>query len=164
MKKIISLLLVTLLLFSFAGCSIEPKDKTFSAEGMEITLTELFTEVEMDGYTVCYGSPTVSVFVLKESYSATPEFEDMSLEEYADLVFKANASKLPQAVTQVDGLTTMEYSFYNEDEDVTYKYFSTMFKGADAFWLIQFVSVQTVYESNKPRFIEWAKTVTFSEN
>lgn len=167
MKKLFSLLLVAVMLLSLAGCFstsvVDADEAVFTKAGMEITLTEGFTETEMEGFTACYDSTEVAVFVLKEDFSSVTGFADLSLADYADLVHQANSSKSPDAITEVDGLTTMEYDFYNEEEGNNYRYFATMFKGSDAFWLIQFASLDADYEEYKPYFIEWAKTAKFTE-
>lgn len=166
MKKLIALMLTVLMLLTFAGCDtsvLDAKEALFTKAGMEITLTEGFKETEMAGYTVCYDSSEVAVFVLKEEFSAAEGFGDYTLEEYAALVYQANADRSPDAVTTTDGLTTMEYVFENEEDGNTYKYFSTMFKGPDAFWLIQFSCFEENYDEYKPHFIEWAKSAKFTE-
>lgn len=178
MKKIIALLVTLLTVLSLSACNMLPAlgtylalsqpvykadEEVFKADGLEITLTEAFTETDMEGFTACYDSSEVAVFVLKEDYASIPQLSDLSLEEYADLVHEANADRSPDAITETDGLTSMEYEFYNEDDSTNYKYFSTMFKGEDAFWLVQFAVDADDYEEYKPYFIEWAKSVKFTD-
>lgn len=162
MKRAAALLLVLCCLFSLMGCSAkkvyEADAKTFTNDGLQIELTESFRAKEdYEGYTVCYDSAEVAVFVLKEAFTLAEGSESLSLEEYAGYVYEANASKNPDDVTTVDGLTCMEYTFDNNGSE--YSYFCAMFKGSDAFWLVQFVCMDTIYEEYKPYFIEWAKTV-----
>lgn len=159
MKRILSLCIVLSLILSLASCNPSPKD--FSKDGMTITLTDAFSENTMGGYTVCYDSRDVAVFVLKESFSLFAEAGITTLEEYAELVHSANALRSPGEITLRDGLTTMEYSFHNDAEGKTYKYFSVMLKGPDAFWLVQFACVDAAYDSKLESFVEWAKSVRF---
>lgn len=159
MKKILSLFLVMALAFVFASCGAQPKE--FSSSGMTITLTNAFRENTQAGYTVCYDSSDVAVFILKESFSMQPGVENLALEEYAELVRQSNASKSPSATVKQDGFYVMEYDFLNEAENQTYSYYCTMFKGPDAFWLVQFACKEGVYDSHKDTFLEWAKTVSF---
>ena len=61
MKRTFTAIVCTLLLVAvLAGCgSTNPFDaaaKTFSNEGMTITLTSDFSKQSMDGYTVCYAA------------------------------------------------------------------------------------------------------------
>ena len=62
-------------------------------------------------------------------------------------------------LAEIEGLTTMEYEFLNEAENVTYCYFLSMYRGDTAFWLVQFACEASLYEDYRPYFIEWAKTV-----
>lgn len=160
MKKIIALFLSLALLLSFSSC-FEATPKKFSKEGITLTLSTAFRETAYEGYTVCYDSPEVAVFVLKEPFSLAEGFEDLTLEQYAELVHQNNASKSPAEIAVLDGITTMEYSFFNESKNTTFKYFATMFKGPDAFWLVQFACAEDNYEENKDSFLTWAKSVSF---
>jgi len=161
MKKILSCMLVVLLLLSFAACGSNSV-KEFTSNGMTITLTDGFKKTNYEGYTVCYDSKDVAVFVLKESFSLQEGLSDMSVDDYAELVKSANASKKPSAISKKNGLTSMEYKFLNEEENQTYRYYSAMFKGPDAFWLVQFACKEELYDAKKDTFIEWAKTVEFA--
>ena len=159
MKKIVALCLVLGLLFSFSACGskhiLEADHDVYTVSGMSITLPEVFEEIPALGVTTTYHSPEVTIFVLREVAA------DMTLEEYAQAVYEVNASCNPTAIAQVEGLTTMEYYFYGPTEATTVRYFATMFKGPDAFWLIQFSCEAGNYETYRPYFIQWAKTVTF---
>lgn len=165
MKKVLILLAALALLTACFGCTKTPlyqqDAKEFSHSGMHIKLTEGFRQIDADGYTTAFDSDEVAVFVLKEAFSLQAGLEDYTVTQYADMVHTANASKLPGPVQKTDGLTVMEYSFYNAEKSCTFKYLSTMFKGSDAFWLIQFACDSTKYDDYKAHFISWAKTVTF---
>ena len=159
MKKILSLVLTLVMLVTFASCG-EANPKNFSAQGMTVTLTDAFKENTQAGYTVCYESSEVAVFILKESFSLQAGVENLTLDEYADLVRQSNASKSPTEIAKQDGFYTMEYNFLNESENQTYSYYCTMFKGTDAFWLVQFACKEGDYASYKETFLNWAKTIT----
>lgn len=161
MKKLLSLLLVLVTLFSLVACG-EPQPKDFTCQGMTITLTDAFKENTQGGYTVCYETATVAVFVLKEAFTLQAGLGDKTVEEYAAMVKQSNAARNPSDISTENGLVSMEYSFTNESTGDTYKYFSTMFKGSDAFWLVQFACKEASYDANKSDFIGWAKSVTFA--
>ncbi len=159
MKKVLSLALVLILMLSLVSCA--PKPKEFTKEGMTITLTNSFWEKAMDGFTACYDSRKDAVFVLKEAFSMLEGAEELTLDEYAELVRKNNASKSPSEIKKEDGLTIMEYTFLNESNNTTYGYFLTMFKTSDAFWLVQFTCDESDYDTHRASFIEWAKSIKF---
>lgn len=166
MKKVISLCLLVVLSLSLVGCFFGPayksEEKTFTADGISLTLTSAFVETDVaeeQGYLVTYVAWEASVFVLKESFSLAPGIESNSLSWYASLVRTANADKNPSAVANEDGLTIIEYTFYNEEEDKEYSYFTSMYKGTDAYWTVQFVCVTDKYEEYRPYFVTWAKSV-----
>ena len=65
------------------------------------------------------------------------------------------------AVLHEDGVTYLEYTA--ESDGDTFKYFAAVFKGSDAFWLVQFACDVEEYDGYKSYFISWAKTVEFAE-
>lgn len=160
MKKIISVLLIIAALLSFAACG-EASEKTFSKDGMSITLTDAFKEADVDGYTVCYDSKNVAVFILKEEFSLLEGAENLKLDEYIELLRQSNSDKNAGEAVTSDGLTYFEYTFLNEEENVTYKYFTTAIKSEDAFWMVQFSAKEDSYDEQKANFITWAKSVSF---
>ena len=163
MKKIISLLAMFVLVISLSACSSSaPKEKVFSHSGMEITLTSEFTETSAANYTVCYESTHAAVFVLKESYSLMDGLENITLSEYGEMARNSNSSRAPSSLLTANGITYFEYSFLNTSENLTYRYYTTVHKGSDAFWLIQFVCPDSEYATQKTNFETWAKSIAIS--
>ena len=162
MKKIISCLLLFVLIFTFAGCSVKDrKDKVYTCEELSITLNEGYVETEMEGYTTCFDSPTVAVFVLREEFSLMVGIEDYTLDQYADLVMQANSVRNPQRA-DTEGLTCMKYSYFNAEKNEEYTYLTFLYKSDNAFWMVQFACKSEYYAEHEAYFIERAKTVTFS--
>ncbi|MBS6834576.1 MAG: hypothetical protein KH270_04215 [Firmicutes bacterium] len=152
MKRTFTAIICTLLLVAvLAGCgSTNPFDaaaKTFSNEGMTITLTSDFSKQSMDGYTVCYAAKTAAVFALHETNDqfAAAGLNDVTLEQYAALVMQNNSSRNPVAGDDINGCPTILYDFYNED----------------SFWLVQFASAKDDFDTYEPGFVEAAKSVSF---
>lgn len=159
MKRFLLVLTTLVLLVSLVSCG-EAKPKTFTAEGVSVTLTDDFTKCSVDGYTVAYDSKDVAVLVLKEAFSDFQGVE-LTLNEYASLVRQSNLSRNPTEVIEKDGVYTMEFSFFNEDEEVTYKYLCAMYESDDAFWLIQFACKESSYDSLADTLMTYAKSVSF---
>lgn len=148
---LISLLLAAVLLLT--GCKgggelvpHEPVPMDFSRGGMTITLDDTFTEKEYVSYTACYESRDIAVFVLKEEFSLFENTEygpETTVEEYVDLVRRSNALGDSALVTNAGDLCYLEYDSEANGKTYTYKVFG--FKGADAFWLLQFAAVKENY-------------------
>lgn len=161
-KKILACILAAASLLLFAGCGTtnvkEAGEKTFSVDGMNITLTKGFTKTDMEGYTACFDSSEIAVFALKESADSA-----LSLLDYAAMILKANESKTPGNIEMIDGIPSIEYTYKNETENAEYKYLTFLYKAPDAFWAVQFSCRAADYEENKPFFVKWAKTVSFEQ-
>lgn len=164
-KRITALLGAVAVLFALMGCSAvslgQTKTELYASGGMEIVLPKGFTEHTVDGYTVCYGSPTATVFALREAFSLADGVEDMTVREYADLVYLAYAARSPSPITEEDGLPLMEYTHYEESRGKNFVCLNAMYKAEDAFWIIEFMCAEADYEEYRPQFIEWAKSVKF---
>lgn len=136
----------------------KPEAKTFTSDGMTITLTDEFKKEYFDNFTVCYTSKKSAVIALREGfYDYGVDCSHYTLEEYGDLLFEAN--DLDCELKRTDGLTYFEYSRVSEGEE--FGYFAVIFKADDAFWMVQFSAEQKNMEKYKPDFIEWAKTIEF---
>ena len=159
-KTIISLLIAVTLLFTGCTWFAKGEDKTFEKAGMSITLTDYFREESMSGFTVCYGSEDVAVLCLKEQFSDNPGHEDLTLDEYMELVREVNKSLSPSEITKVDGLTSITYTASGKE---TYDYFTVAYKAPDGFWLVQFCALTQNYDTLYPDFVKWAKSVRFDQ-
>ena len=143
----------------FSKESNEPK--TFSSNGMSITLTDAFNETSLEGYTVCYESQYVGVIALKESFDIIEGLSDYTIEEYGNLVIENNQFESAKKLQNKNGLTYFEYDFYNPEYKITYTYFSVLYKSSDAFWMIQFTTPKENIDNYRDSFVEWAKSVKF---
>ena len=147
------------------GALVRDKDnaepKTFTAEGMSITLNENFSKDAVDMFTACYSSGEAAVFALKEPFTLMDGLENYTLEQYGQLVLQTNGMTDFELQT-VDGILYFEYEADNEADKTTYYYFSTVHKATDAFWLVQLAGDTKDAEELIPSFIQWAKSVSFS--
>ena len=168
-RKGLVVLVISLILGFFIGIgaamldsqpSIEPK--TFSVDGMQITLTEDFSEEEFEGYTSCYGSPEVAVFVLEEEFTLMEGLEDLTVEEYGQLVLDNNGFDSSITLTDVDGLTIFEYIYTNPETGDDWYYLCSLHKGPDAFWGVEFATLEENSDGYVESFLEWADSVTFT--
>lgn len=139
-----------------------PEEKTFSSDGLVITLTDEFTKVDVDNFTVAYDSKNIAVLALKEDFSLAEGFGDNTLEQYADLVIQSSQLNDCEIETE-DGLTKFNYNFTNPETKDTYRYFTYVYKEDDAFWTIQFATLEQNAEKYESEIEKWAQLVEFTE-
>ena len=77
--------------------------------------------------------------------------EDITLEQYAELVMQANSDKDPVAGDDINGCPTILYDFY----------LTVLYQADDGFWMVQFASVKDDFDTYEPSFVEAAKSVSF---
>lgn len=183
MKRFLAVLLVLMMLIAVCSCDKNDtnetteesskqsvattkeesvKTKAFTKKNMTITLPENFKETTVQGYTVCYESNDAWVLALREAFSLEQGFSNWTLDQYADVIRTNSAANSPTQISHENDLTSIEHSFFNEDENLTYKYFVAVYKSSDAFWMIQFSCTEDNYDAYRASFIEWAKSVEFS--
>ena len=161
MKRIAILMAVLMLTLSLASCGLMG-EKTFTKDGISITVKGFFTEQNdlAEGFNLILISPDAGVMILKETFT---EFEeagldtDMSVKDYAKIVMKGNG--FSGDPIEEDGMT---YFIYTETADGTeFTYMGFCYRGTDAYWLVQIYCPTEDYEAKKPEMMEWAKSVSF---
>ena len=140
------------------------KEKVFSTSGMEITLNTSFSEQDVEGFTQCYGSQNIAVFVIKEDFTLLEGFQDYSIEEYGNLVIENSGLSDEVQLKQQDGLTYFEFQYTNPEDNTAYDYLGMVYKGPDAFWLIQFAVTEENAEKYREQIFEWAQSVRWIED
>ena len=140
----------------------DAEPKTFSVDGMSITLTDDFNEIYIQGYTKVYDSSRVAVFALKESFTLFEDAENYTLAEYAALLIEINGLT-NVSPSSAEGLTFFEYEFENPNTQVMYHYYSFVYKTDDAFWMIQFSTEANNASAYEEQIFNWAKSVEFAK-
>jgi len=139
------------------------KPQVFTAEGMQITLTKAFRQLDASeiDFTLCYGSQDTTVYVIKESFSSSAEFQSLSAETYAQLVLSGSEYLSGGRPVQEEGLITYQYTEYNYADGNDYSYLMVFLKGPDAFWIFEFSTEVSNSDSMRQTYLEYAKTICF---
>ncbi len=156
--SLVALLLA--LVMCFTGCSLfGAKAKKFEKAGLAITLNENFSESAYEFCTAAYESPQMQILTRKEEFSlfeSTDYNPDMSLTEYAQLVISAN--EITAEAIEEKGLTYFEFE-PPEKQDDNYYHVGYVFKGSNAFWLVQFAVKKDSYKKLQKDITKYAKSV-----
>ena len=156
-KSLVIMILAVLIGLGVGFWMNMPKEKTFSNNGIEITLTSDFEKEDFSGFDAGYISDDVMVLLLKEHFSMLEGSKNMSVDEYAQLVNENNGNK--GTVKKENGVVYFEYSAVSDGKK--YHYVVTMHKGPDAFWLVQFCTLETDKDTFRDRIFKWAASVDF---
>ncbi len=149
--------------YYFQEMTAEPEDFTYRE--MTITLTNNFEKsTENVNYDMYYESPKVLVGIIRTDLDTTVGLQNISLEEYGDMLEASAKSELnvtTDGFEEKDGILMMEFA----EKIGTEKYNHTwcIFKSDNALWVIEF----TTFEEEKNRYYDdiekYAKSVTFSD-
>ena len=164
MKRLL-VMLSLLLSCSFLLCGCFPRimvipdndaigePKVFEKDGIELTLTDEFTEKESErGFYAYYVSNFCGVVVLKEDFSLEEGLADRSLEEYVRNVIANNGH------TDIEPQNQDDLWFYVRDNNGTRSY-SYSYKGSDAFWIVQYLCSTSAASKLEDLFYLWANSV-----
>ena len=130
------------------------KSKTFEKDGITLMLTDRFEEQPSQrGFDAYYVADFCGVVVLKEEFTLEEGLSQKTLEEYINSVIKNNGHTNITPKTE-DGLW-----FYETSSNGNYAR-SYSYKGADAFYIVQFICRLSDANEFKDLFYLWANSVT----
>ncbi len=132
------------------------KDKVFTHGELSITLTNGFRETEYEGFEVCYDSLNVAVMVLKEGFADYEGLEELSVEEYGELMIEYHELEDTLKLRE-DGAFL---SYTDSAEGVEYFYQAYIFKSDEAFWTVTFATDSTNAQKYSEKIEAWASTVS----
>ena len=142
----------------------EAQPKTFTTGDITITLTDEFEEGTLDGYDAVWESWDMMVVVLQEPFDTLTEvMEDpatATVREFAELHRDSNEKTAP--IETRNGLTRYCYEWENEENGVTYRYYTYLFKSDDSFWMVQFFLDAEDAAEYQDLIPQWAQSVTFA--
>ncbi len=156
MKKLLAIILCLAALLSLSACG---ETKTYKAGGFSVQLPRTFERTEKERYALHLNDGDVFVWTVKDDFSAEEGMEAWPLNEYVTTLYLLNELQNPEPVKEENGIIYFEYSAVNEKKNKTFTYLTTAYKASDAFYMVQFVCEDKEYETYKPLFMEWAKTV-----
>lgn len=161
MKKNISKIsIILILLIVLAGCGGDKNtDKVFTYENMEITLPKNFKEHEMERYNKVYSTDKVAIYVIKESKNEYKKLKEINLNEYFELVKTANSKENAES-KKLDNIPIFTYTI-SPKEDEKYSYYVSCHESEDAFWTIEFSTLEEDYKEMEESFDKWCKSITF---
>ena len=114
---------------------------------------EKASPTEVEGFFSFYRSKSAMVFTVREEETL---FGDITLEEYGDLVLKANG-RTGIKMNQDEGFIWFEYTDTPEEQEIYY--LVVCCRSEDAFWIVNFATPATNRDQYKETFLSWAKSI-----
>jgi len=139
----------------------QPQTQAFQCQELQIMLPEAFAETAVPGYTGCYSDGETAVFLMREAFAAEEGFGELSVEEYGNRILANNYMDGVTLETR-DGLTVFAKVIADEATGIDYYYYCGLFKGQDAFWMVQITTDADGASENISQFRQWLKTVALT--
>ncbi len=148
MKKILGFFAMILAVFCLGSCS--PKSKTFTGEGISITLNSSFSEIDVINWHIALQS-TETIFMgsgtSKSGYSSLASFAN-------DL----SSSTTHTEITEREGKYL--YCYYTLSvEGIEFGYMFIAKEGAFKYYAMNFCCKSKNLEKNKSQYLKWADTI-----
>ena len=93
------------------------------------------------------------VFAVREDAGV---FGDIALEEYGELVLKAN-NRTDLKLNKSDDWVWFAYTDTPGEQEIYY--LAACYKGQDAYWVVNFATPSTNYEKYSETFMQWAASI-----
>lgn len=170
--RIFSAALVASIMLSFTACGssntnkkdsntqaeVNDDNKTYTHEGLSITLPDTFKKSEQDTYTFYYTSDTAICLGLKESKESinTANLSVASLDDYAGIIM--NKSGITSELTNYNDKAKY-FTWDKKVNETDYSYIGFVTETDDAFWLIQFASLKDSFENSKNDFFKYFDSI-----
>ena len=158
MKKIFKFFLIIFLIILMLGCSSE---KTYSSNGISITMTKGLFKKKHETATIYYENDEIFVIGLKESFEDLLEIdinESSTIKEYVEEVFINSGNRYD--LQKINDLYYFTYEY--EINEHKYYYISTIHKSNDAFWICNFACSSTNKDKYHDLFLKWGQSITFN--
>lgn len=133
-----------------------PDPQVFEKEDFQITLTEDFSEESLEDFLAVYISKSVYVFVMQEEKSY---FDDITLEEYAQLVLEVNG-RTDLLINKQEQYLWYEFTETPDAQELYYV--SVCCEYEDAFYVVSFSTPVENRVDYKEQFLDWADTISFA--
>ena len=142
---------------SYDGQATAMKD--FYVEELKISLPDTFEEEDVTGYTKAFFDNYSAVLVLREDKADLANYAE-NMDEYVKLVVSANESRGISEPVYVNGRPTFEYDA--TANDITYRYYTTLYESDEAFWIVQFASMKQAYDVFRNLYVQFSDNVVFA--
>lgn len=160
MKTLRNLFLTLVILLSvFTLTSCKAKEKTFSSNGITVTLTSKFKEKTIQGAQVVYMSRKVGFMGNPEAKSLLM-LPDGVLAEYTEKVIEVSNLKDIETKTFEENGNTFMYGYYKATvKNITYKYMLVTKEGENHYYTMNFWTVEKDFATYEDQMMEWAKSI-----
>lgn len=162
MKKILYSFIIVIFMLVITGCSV--KSKTYSKEGVSVTLLSDFEEYESSKWDMYLENDDLAFMSNRLKKTTKIENADLTkftLEQYTMYILSTSGVSAP--IYKVDGMNgTFYYFYYNVYEDKNdplYGYMMVVMEGEDHFYTMNFSSDYAKFENMKKVMFQYAMTI-----
>lgn len=130
-----------------------------TGEGLTVSLPSDVEEWDPEGFTKAYLNSSILFTCVKETHDeiASVGFENVTLEEYAELSQIAYEIDTPYSIDTYGNLST---NYTSDVDGDLYYYYVVIREGSDCFWTATFACLESDKDIYADQFAQWGSTIT----
>ena len=145
------------------SCTSTKSERNYTAQEMDITLSRSFKKESQLGFAARFDSTDAVVYVERVDKEEVGEYSDMTADEFAQLVVDMGGFGYGHTLKYEGDLPYIEFSEKDTNSGEMVKGFISFYKSENAFWDVQFYSLEKDFSKMRSSFVKWAKSVSFGE-
>lgn len=139
-------------------------DRNFTAQEMDISLSRSFSKESQIGFAARFDSRDAVVYVERLGLDEVEdEFKYYTADEFAQLVVDVGSFGYGLTLMHEGDLPYIEYTDKDSGSGEKTKAFVSFYKSENAYWDVQFITLEKDYSKMRSSFVRWAKSVSFGE-
>ena len=103
----------------------------------------------------------IGLLFVEESISSFEGSAVESLDDYLEAQLSFSTGEDISSIQEKNGIKYFTYTFYNEELDYTYKYYTTAIETETSYWSLQGFCMVNQYDNYEPKFESWFKSIQF---
>ena len=140
--------------------------KTFTVQEMTIELTKAFKQDSDLESAAVFRSDNAYIDVDRVRKDTVRLYEDIkTLDDYAAAIIDSNVDDIDDmgGLKHENGIPYVEYTNRDRDSGNRVKGYVAFYESQEAYWYVEFMSLEKDYKKMRPSFVKWAKSVTFND-
>ena len=139
-------------------------DRNFTAQEMDISLSRSFSKESQIGFAARFDSRDAIVYVERIGIDELDdEFKNLTVDEFAQLVVETGGFGYGRKLQYEGDLPYIEFTDTDSGSGEKTKAFVSFYVSREAYWDVQFYTLEKDYSKMRSSFVRWAKSVSFGE-
>ena len=150
--------------YGVKNCNKRASNKIFTVQEMTIKLNNTFRKESLVDGAAFFSSPDAGISFSRITKDDEKLTNVNTLDAYAAYIISENEDidEFGELMHE-DEMTYVEYTDADNVSGDTIKGYVAFYESRDAYWFVEFYSLEKDYKKMRPSFVTWAKSVIFND-